>query len=196
MPDCFGILTNNFTFDCDNKPVAGLEVNVTLINRADINYTTTAYTGSLITNLALNTGLKKGVRLEGIKQINAFLSELVTADDSYNKFKHTFSGRIHNLTAAVRADIDKMANSDRGFVIVVEKIWKGATNASAYVVLGLKNGLFMTEGTENSNEADGTFNFVLSSREISLEPDSPKNLLMTDYATTLTASNNGFISGA
>lgn len=194
MADCFGILTNNFLFDCDNKPSAGLETNVVIINRADVNYTSSVQTAASITNLALNSGAKKGVKLEGVKQINLFNSELVTADDSYDKFKHSFSGRLHQLTATVRADIDKMSGSDRGFVVVVEKKWKGATSASAFIVLGWKNGLFLSEGVENSNEADGGFNFTLSSRDISLEPENPKILLVTDYATTKTAFDNLFLS--
>ena len=196
MADCFGILANNFLFDCDNKPSAGLETNVVIINRTDINYTTSVQSGASITNLALKAGVKKGVKLEGVKQINTYNSELVTSDDSYDKFKHSFSGRLHQLTATVRADIDKMSGSDAGFVVVVEKKWKGATSASAFVVLGWKNGLFLSEGTESSAEADGGFNFTLSSNDLSLEPENPKILLMTDYATTATAFGNLFISGA
>lgn len=194
MADCFTRLINNFLFNCAHPPVAGLETNVVIINRVDINLATSVSTGALISNLALIPGARRGIRIEGIKQINSYNSEIVVSDDSHDRFRHSFSGRIHDLTAATRADIDLMAGSARGFVVVVEKVWKGLNNDSAFVVLGWRNGLFVSEGVENSNENNGSYIFSLSSRDISLEPESPKILRMTNYATTLTAFNNAFLS--
>lgn len=195
---CFARLVTDLTFDCDNIPVSGLEVNALIINREDINYTATTFDAtykSLITSLELNTGTKKGILLEGIKQVNFADSEVVVADDTFNKFKHGFAARITGLTKETRADIDNMVNYPYGFVVVVEKKWKGAGSASAFVLLGYRNGLHISEGKEATNELDGMFNFKLASRDDALEPKNPYIVLETDYATTLAAFNTGFVSG-
>lgn len=194
---CFTKLVTDLTVDCDNIPVAGLEVNVLLINREDIDYVSTTFDGtfkSLITSLELKTGSNKGILLEGVKQINFADSEVVVSEDTFNKFKHGFAGRMIHLTKEVRSDIDNMVNYPYGFVAVVEKIWKGAASVSAFVVLGWQNGLHISEGKEATNELDGVFNFKLSSRDNALEPKNPFIVLETDYATTLTAFNTGFVS--
>ena len=194
---CFTKLITDLAFDCDNVPVAGLEVNALIINREDIDYTATVFDAtfkSLITSLELKTGSNKGILLEGIKQVNFADSEVVVADDTFNKFKHGFAARIFSLTKETRQDINNMVNYPYGFVVVVEKVWKGAGSASAFVVLGFHNGLHISEGKEASNELDGVFSFKLSSRDTSLEPKNPYIVLETNYDTTLTAFNTGFVS--
>ena len=39
MPDCTGYLTDNITYDCANAPVGGIEQNIVLINKDDIDVT-------------------------------------------------------------------------------------------------------------------------------------------------------------
>lgn len=195
---CFTKLITDLTFDCDNIPVSGIEVNALIINREDIDYVATTFDAtykSLITSLELKTGVNKGILLEGIKQTNFADSEVVVAEDTFNKFKHGFAGRITAMTKETRADIDNMVNYPHGFVVVVEKKWKGAGSASAFVVLGWKNGLHISEGKEATNELDGMFNFKLSSQDIALEPKNPYIVLETNYDTTKTAFDTGFVSG-
>ena len=197
MASCFLKLLADILVDCDNLPVAGLEVDALLINRVDIDYAATVFDGTfknLITNLELKPGSNKGILLEGVKQVNFHDSEVVVAEDTFNKFKHGFAGRMMHLTKEVRRDIDNMSNSTDGFVVVVQKKWKGLNNESAFVVLGWEQGLFISEGKEASNELDGTFNFKLSSDDLLLEARSPYLVLETDFATTLTAFNTGFVS--
>lgn len=196
---CFEKLINDLAFDCDNIPVAGIEVNALIINREDIDYVATTFDAtykSLITSLELKSGVNKGILLEGIKQTNFADSEVIVSEETFNKFKHGFAAKITSLTKETRQDINNMVNYQDGFVVVVEKLWKGAGSASAFVVLGFHYGLHISEGKEATNEVDGMFVFKLSSRDISLEPKNPYIVLETDYATTKTAFNTGFVSGA
>jgi hypothetical protein len=119
---------------------------------------------------------------------------VVVSEDSFNKFKHGFAGRIPVLDKKTRAMIDNMVNYPSGFVVIIEKKYKGTNSESAFVMLGFKNGLHITEGKEATNEADGMFTFKMSSLESMLEPHNPKIVLETDYATTKTAFNAGFLS--
>ena len=196
---CYNKLVNDIALDCDNQATSGIEVNTLIINREDIDYAATTFDAtnkSLITSLELKSGTNKGILLEGVKQINFADSEVVTAEDTYNKFKHGFYGRIESLSAENRQAIDDMVNNPYGFVVVVEKKWKGANQDSSFVVLGWTNGLHISEGKEATNELDGTFNFKLSSLDTNLEPNNPKIVLETDYDTTKTAFMAGFVSAA
>lgn len=190
---CVELISADLAFDCDNKDIQGIETNVVLINRDDIDYATTTYdpVSNTITNLQLQSG-KTGYLLQGVKQLNSFLSEVVVNDDSLNKVRHSFLGRVYNLTAANRAQVDALMTGV-GIVAVVEKKWKGAGNTSAFVVLGLGTGMEISEGSENSSENDGAFVFTLASADVSLESNGPRVLLETDYATTKTAFDAKFV---
>jgi len=78
------------------------------------------------------------------------------------------------------------------YIVVVNRKWKGANDEDAFLVFGYDAGLYLTEMTEASNENDGNILFALASKDISLETEMPRNLLMTNYATTLTAFDNKF----
>ena len=191
---CYNELVNDILNDCDNKPTTGLEVNAVIIDRESLDYQATtkdAANDSLITNLVCKSS-KAGVQIQGLKQLNYADSEVVVDGESYNKFKHGFAARISDLTATNRQVINDMVNTPHGYVVVIEKKWKGLDSESAFVVLGFDNGMFIAEGREATNEADGTFVFKLASEDAALEPDSPKIVLETDYATTKTAFDGGF----
>ncbi|MCR5863072.1 hypothetical protein LRS05_13460 [Flavobacterium sp. J372] len=77
--DCTGNLTANIVFDCLNAPVAGIEQNIVLINKEDIDISTTTLDPTnrlLVTSLSLKAG-KKGYKLTGVKQANSKAWELV-----------------------------------------------------------------------------------------------------------------------
>lgn len=193
MATCIPSITGDLLFDCDNRDVQGIETSVVLINRNDINFATSTLdvtNPKIITSLALKTG-KTGYQLQGIKQLNSFLSEVVPNDEGLNRWRHSFIGRVFNLTAEARKQIDLIADGSN-LVAVVEKKWKGASQAHAFIVLGWGTGLEISEGSENSNENDGSFVFTIASSELSLESEGPKNYLDTSYTTSSTAFANQF----
>jgi len=191
--DCTSKLTADIEKDCLNKPQAGIEVNAVLINFDDIDRTLSVIDATnplLLTNLALNSP-ETGFSLEGIKQVQGISYELVLKEDSFDGFKHTFSGVILSPTVANKESLDEMNNGSR-FVVVVEKKYKGAVKAEAFEVLGWDNGLVKTEETYNSKESDGVTKFTLSSPDGMEEGFAPRTLLETDYATTKTAFDAKF----
>ena len=172
------IITN-----CDESSSAGLETNVVIIARSDIDYATSVYdtvTGT-ITNLATNSG-STGYLLEGIKQNFGASSELVPKETSLDKHKHLFSGVVLSPSAENKRSLNDMG--DDLYIVVVEKMYKGVDDKDAFEILGWENGLRISSMVWNSQEDDGIVKFEVSSVEGHEEKVLPVNLIETDYATT------------
>ena len=191
---CEGLITADILFDCDNAPVGGLETDILLFNVEDIDYSAITYDAlnkDIVTNFQLLSG-KVGYLLQGVKQINSISSELVKKEFSSDKHKHVFSGVLLNVSAANKLQINTMAQGSK-YVAIVERKWKGANNAEAFLIQGLASGLELQTVTWNSNENDGILNFTLESTEGFEEPRLSSTLLETDYATTKTAFDAKFV---
>ncbi|MBL4820125.1 MAG: hypothetical protein JKY98_03905 [Gammaproteobacteria bacterium] len=196
MPtNCEEKLTADILKDCDNKPVGGIEVNVVIINFEDVDKGSSTIDGAndlIITNLATNSGTQ-GHFLEGIKQVNGVSSELVKKEESYDMHKHVFAGVILTPSAANKKHAAELSSGNR-YVVVVEKKFKGASQADAFEVLGWDSGLVISTMVYNSKESDGVIKFELASEDGFEEPELPRNLLETNYATTLVAFNAKFVT--
>jgi hypothetical protein len=190
---CEGLITADILFDCNNPSVGGLEADVLLINENDIDIAALAVDGTnkiKLTNLALKAG-KTAFLLQGVKQINGTSYELVKKEFGPDKFKHMFAGVILNPSAANKLQATFLSEGGK-YIVVVEQKWKGANNADAFQVYGLRSGLELMTMTANSKENDGTISFTLESTEGYEEPTLPMTLLETDYATTKTAFDAKF----
>jgi len=191
--NCEDKLSADIQKDCDNKPKAGIEVDVVIINFDDIDKvasTLDATNDLVITNLATKTGTQ-GYKLEGIKQVNGVSWELVKKEESFDAYKHLFSGVILSPSAENKLALASILSGGR-YVVVVEKKWKGTDNLDAFEVLGWDSGLVASTAVWNSKEADGTIKFELSSEDGYEENEMSRNNLETDYATTKTAFDAGY----
>lgn len=196
MP-CEGILTADMLFDCLNGAVAGLEADVLLINRKQIDLNSITYDANnkMIMNTFQLLAGNTGYLLQGVKQVNSSAFELVKKDTGADKKKHIFGGVILTLSAANKLQLESMSEGG-SYVAIVHKKYKGLDNEEAFDVLGIDSGLELNVATYNSNEADGTATFELSSVDGFEEPKFPVNLLVGDYAATLALFNNKFIQAA
>ncbi len=199
--DCTGHLTADIIFDCANAPVGGIEQNVVLINKDDINIsaTTVSPDGLKVTNLQLKAGTAlnpiTGYRLTGVKQSNGKAWELVKKENAPDKFKHTFSGVIFNPSLLNKIQADKLSKGGK-YVVVIEQVWKGTDNEDAFEVLGYSSGLELTTMTNSSKENDNMIMFELASADGFEETSMPKTLLHTDYDATKTVFDAKFIETA
>lgn len=195
MPvDCTGNLTADILFDCVNAPIGGIEQNVVLIAKDDIdtvNTTTDANNRVLVTNLQLKTG-KTGHLLTGVKQSNGKAWELVKKENAPDKFKHTFSGVIFNPSSENKLQADSLSKGAK-YVAVVEQLWKGTASEDAFEILGLDAGLELATMTNNSKENDNMIMFELSSADGYEDTTMPKTLLDGTYAATKTLFTNKFV---
>ena len=194
MADCTQKLTADLLIDCDNLPVGGLEVNAWIFNKTDIDRSAVTFdAGNKIsmTNFQLLSA-KVGFKLEGIKQSNAKNYALVPKENLPDKWLHQFNGVIFNPTVDNKLQLNSLSEGGR-YVVVVEQLWKGAADASAFEVLGYNVGLKLTESVNNSVENDNGITLVLASEANYEETNIPYTLLDTDYATTKAAYDNGFV---
>lgn len=183
-----GILDADFVLSCDDKAQGGLENDVLLINRSDINYSAITYDAgnkNIVTNFALKSG-KTGYLLQGVKQVNSTSFELVKQEFSFDTFKHMFNGVVLTPSSANKEQAEKLASGGK-YVVIVNRKYKGALNADAFEIYGLQSGLELETMTYNSKENNGVISFALASAEGEDETSLPKTLLETDYDTTLTA---------
>lgn len=186
--NCEDKLEADIQKDCDNKPIGGIEVNVVLINFDDIDKTASTIDAAndlIITNLATASGTS-GFFVEGVKQAQGTSYELVIKENSYDAYKHLFSGVILNPSAANKKSMASIASGGK-YVVVVEKLWKGVAQADAFEVLGWDRGLVISTLVQNSKEDDGIIKFELASPDGFEEPEITRVNLETDYATTKAA---------
>jgi hypothetical protein len=173
--------------------VGGIEQNVVLINKDDIDVTATTTDATnriLVTNLQLKPGAS-GYLLTGVKQSNGKAWELVKKENAPDKFKHTFSGVIFNPSATNKLQADSLSKGAR-YIAVIEQVWKGTDSEDAFEVLGLSSGLELMTMTNSSKENDNMIMFELSSADGFEETTMPKTLLDVTYAATKTAFSNKF----
>lgn len=199
MPiDCTGHLTADIAFDCVNAPVGGIEQNVNLVNKDDIDYTLTTLDANnevVVSAIVLKAG-KTAFKLTGVKQANGKAWELVKKENAPDKFKHTFSGVIFNPSAANKQQAQNLSKGSK-YVAVVEQVWKGVNNKDAFEVLGYSSGLELATMTNSSKENDNMIMFELSSPDGYEEPTMPKTFLdggvtTGNYAASKTAFDNAF----
>lgn len=190
---CSDKLAADILKDCNNAPVAGLEVDVLLFNREDVDFGSLTYDATndlILTNFQLLSG-STGFKLEGIKQSNGASSELVVKDYT-NAYKHMISGAIVAPSAENMLSLEQIMNGG-SYVAIVERKWKGTNGDDAFLVLGLDAGMIASSSTWNSKENSGIELFELASEDQYEEPRKPRVLLETDYATTKAAFDNKFV---
>ena len=190
-------LSDDILIDCLNLTKAGIETDVVIIPKKYIDYATSALNADnriLIDDLVLKAG-NKGVKLEGVKQINGYNWEFVPSEETIDRYRHTFTGVIMTPSAANRLSASKLAKGEQ-YVVVVNKKYKGLNQADAFLVLGWDTGMYLTAMTENSAEVDSAIQFTLANKDGELEDEMPRILLETDHDTTLTSFNNLFEEAA
>ena len=194
--NCEQLLAADIERDCDNTPIAGLEVNVLFFNMADINKALTTFdvtTDLLMTNFDLLTGSKSGYLIEGIRANNFKATYELVKTDYANSYKHLISGVILNPSVENRKALESMASGGK-FVAIVEKVWKGVNSEDAFEVYGYSSGLKGATVVFNSAENNGVITFEMASEDGYEEPRMPYNVLETDYATTAAAFATKWLS--
>jgi hypothetical protein len=193
MPTLCSQIGADILFNCNNKPVAGVEQRLVLINRPDLDALgitlDETYPNSLITGIELKTG-KIGYEIQGIKQIMNFTNSLVTDEASFDGVKHSITGiKIYDPSEITRDEINKYVGGAEVYA-VLERKWKGVDNAHAFLFFGKSFGLIISELKDES--VDGIIQISLSTPGNAKEPFLPHIYRDTDYATSLTAFNNKF----
>jgi hypothetical protein len=191
--NCEDELAADIERNCDANPIAGLESDIVIFNKKDIDPASIVYDAAndlLVTTFSLFSG-KVGYKLEGVKQSNFVGDELVIKDYS-NSYSHLLGGVIVNPSVANRKTLSILMGGDE-FVAIVNKKWKGTDSLDAFAIFGLDSGLVGSTKTYKSNESDGVEVFELKSREGYEEPKTYLTYSTGVYATDLAEFDAKFI---
>jgi hypothetical protein len=189
---CISKITANLTYDCvnvNNRAKAGIETKAVLINKADIDYSSLTQSGATVSSMVLLSG-RTGYDVSWIKTLGNVGSEF-SINDGFDTFQQSFDCRVFGQGAADSTLISQLSLGE--FVIVYETKYKGVGNTDAFKILGLENGLKMSEGSFSSAENDGSFIFKLSSLEGFGERYPYQVYLNGTYAASRTKFDNNFL---
>lgn len=189
--DVCATVVNDLLYDCNNKSVGGLVQTVKLINRCDIDVSEWTLTDGVppacahtIEFTGTDPATLNAVTVQGIpgkRLLNATFASSNTDFGTY--FTHTLSLFAQGLTQQALCNIKALGNGAE-LIAIVEQNFKGVDNLDAFMVYGWDTGLKLADMTHDFNENNGNSVIPLSSLDPDLEPNPPRTLLMTDYATT------------
>ena len=187
-------ITGDIAINCDHIAIAGLESDILLIPHSDVDKSASTFDADnkmIISDLVLKASAT-GYLFEGVKQTNGMNSEFVPGDDqTLDKHRHGIRGRVLTPSAA-NIEQANLLGKGESYMAVVNRKYKGADSADAFLILGWDTGMHLSVMTINSNENDGAILLEMAPKDGMLENDLPRVVLDTDYDTTLTAFNNKF----
>lgn len=166
--------------DCEKSPVGGTEVDIILLNRADISAVTYNSTNKhIVEDIALKTG-KQGFKHTGFKKsINAG-HELVVTENMPDRFKHSLSILAWGIDGATIKALDNLAD----LVAIVEMKNKGNAGDGAFQIYGLETGLHKATDARKVNDNMGTRAIELTTNDGEAATVSYHSFYKTSYAVT------------
>ncbi len=183
-------LTGSILFDCNSAPVAGVNSQIVLINRDDIDRAATTfesgYENEVITNLVLGSG-KTAKLLEGYQRSNNPGFDIVKKENRPDGVSHVLEFVVFQLNKDNKKSLNEFLRGAR-VVAVVRNIYEGAAQKDAFEVYGYATGLEISDGTRRLNADDGVTPITLTSVAGEEEPTIPYTFLVNNsYADTLQA---------
>lgn len=179
--NCDTSVIHDFAYDCENPPVAGLEDEALLINRADIDFAKCTYdetNKNIIKSIVLKAGKKANVVQQRKESFNGTKVEQVEGTYSVGTTQ-TFAFVAFANSADEKAALENILNGS--FVAVVKN--KSAADNSRYEVLGWNTGLKTPTLSKDyvAEESAGVYAVTLASGQ---EPRLPMSFFATDLETT------------
>lgn len=179
-----GAIASGNAATCSTIPTAGLEVDLYLANRDDIDWDASTIVGRTITALVMKS-TKELYKFTGLKNTNA--SGISCKQGKYKpEYTHTLSMIIHDNTAATKEDIiEKFATAN--LVAIVRSKSKGTLSNTECELLGRDVGLQATGLDKKSDDADApnAWKCVFGPAEGEFEGNAGYIVHDTDQATTL-----------
>lgn len=193
MPNCAQISANLALAACQNSAV-GLESELVLINRDDIDFAGSTVTGNVISALVLKSG-KTGFLYTSEK--NAFEGDSPLNKGTYKTgFNHQLVLRAFLKAQLTKDQINALAKTK---VVAVVKNKDNVSGETKFEVYGWENGLELNDLSAPTTDGDGViYTITLGTGENQRESELPKSFYTTSVTATETAfealytpSNNG-----
>lgn len=185
MSGVCGDISAGLSFDCDNPLQSGAEDRLILMNREDyLNATITVdpSNSQIITDIVLPVG-KLAYVYQGKNNSNVPKYEMIKQAFA-EVYNHEINFKAFQVDPTAKKELENLAKAS--VVAIVENKFKGSSGNSAFEVYGAGAGLNATQILRELQNADtqGAFDCIIKSDENSYEPNMPKTLWNTDYATT------------
>ena len=179
--ECITALSKDLGYKCGTAIVKGVEKDVLLINRADIDKAGTTISENVISTLVLKSS-KTAFLMKYAKDTHiSVTTKPVISDEDLNGHEHSIVIVVYGKTAEECAEIDKLvAGGD--LVAVVENKDQSGEGKHAFDVYGFRNGLTVSEGEGRTN--GGYYKLTMKTPSRQTEPESVLKWLETSYATT------------
>lgn len=175
--NCSRISKNLVLAACTNA-VAGIEPEIILLNKADID------------SIALESGVLSEITLKdssyGVKYTsakNAFEATVALNKGTYmNSFTHGVVCRVFSREQQTKDELNRLANAK---VVAIVKNLDAHNDETKYEVYGLESGLVMTDLQFASTDGDGVvYTFNLGSDDNARESELPASFYKESLATT------------
>ena len=182
---CETLIAKDIAIACEDIVSKGLEADGIIINRADIDFTKTAFDDenkSIIKQLVLKIG-KKGFKVvqNGNTPFTGTTSSL-TVGIYGNKWTHEVKIVVlANTPDVTEGVIDKLANGK--FVLILRNVTKGTDGKGEYQVYGYAQGMTCSAGENDKYSEDTEGGWLMTLQETSA-PKSAMFLYNTDSSTT------------
>lgn len=182
---CDSLIAKDINFACNEFAVRGIEADGLIINRKDIDFSSTTFdttNKNTIKTLVLKTGKKAyEVIQEGAAPFTGTQIAL-TVGTYRNTFQTTVSLVVLANDPAVCQDIiDGLANGT--FVAILKNVHHGSSGDAKYQVYGYAQGLKASEITNEKYSEDTDGGWLVNLQEASA-PNSAMFFFNTDETTT------------
>lgn len=182
---CESLIAKAIDFDCDDLITRGLEADGIIINRSDIDFTSTIFDNTnpnIINELILKSG-KQGYEISQLGN-TPFTGTQSTLE--VGTYRNTWTHQIpivvlSNTPEVANKIIDGLANGT--FVVILRNKFKGSTGDSEYQIYGYTQGLVASEGTNDKYSEDTDGGWIITLQETGARL-SAMFLFDTNAATT------------
>lgn len=193
MTEYCGQIAADLLKTCIDPLVQGVQDEIIIINKADIDTVTRNNTNSQIVEgitLVASSPAKTAFKAEGINYSIDAEDSLKLSDYGWG-FPHKVVFRVFQNDPDNKKTIEDMVGGK--YVVIVKNNYEnrnkvGTPSDSLYEIYGLDNGLVIPDGGISRNKSDdstkGAYVITLESHAKAPEPHLPATFFITDKATT------------
>lgn len=185
---CNALIAQDIEANCANLGIKGLEPDGKIINRADIDFSSTVFDSnndSIIKTLVLKTGKQA----YDVAQLGNTPFTGLVANLNVGTYINTWTTDIpiailDNSPSVTKNVIDALSNGE--FVLILKNKARGTNGDSKYQVFGYAQGCRASAGTRDAYSDDTEGGWLITLQEAN-HPKSAMFFFNTDEATTDTA---------
>ncbi|HKR03464.1 MAG TPA: hypothetical protein VJY62_02430 [Bacteroidia bacterium] len=180
-----GRVAAGVTLDCDNPIISGVDADLILFNRNEVDLATVTYNtlNKLIIEAMAMQATKPAFKFEG-KNLSVVPKQSLVKKDFSSNIEHLIDFYVFTSTPDVKKNLESMKDGNLGGIVLNK--FTGATGNAAYEVYGWDCGLemFILERNLGDDVTGSAYKIQLKSNPKALEPHLPRNIFITSLAAS------------